>query len=228
MFPVLGDSEKIKNVAKENSKEIYQTIKSWAKRYKITLFSGSVPEYIKGEDKCYNTSYVFSSSGEELSKYRKVHLFELNDKDGKKIISEKDNYLPGRELSVLEIDGWRIALAICYDLRFPSFFEKLAAKEDIDAIVLPAAFTYKTGEAHWEILLRARAIEQQCFMLASNQYGHHNENMKSYGHSLIIDPWGEVLANSEHNLGLIEYEISKDKISEAKAKVPSRANRYFK
>ena len=99
-----------------------------------------------------------------------------------------------------EIDGWRVGLAICYDLRFPGFFEKLAMNEDLDAIFLPAAFTKKTGQAHWEVLLRSRAIEQQCFLLAPNQLGAHNDIMESYGHSLVVNPWGEVLADCRRNL----------------------------
>ena len=228
MFPVLGDSAKIKNVAKEFSDQIFETLKSWAKKYKIVLFSGSVPEYIPGEDKCYNTTYLICNDGKLLAKYRKIHLFELNDSSGKKIISEKENYLSGESLSVCEVDGWNVGLAICYDLRFPSMFEKLAQEKDLDAIIIPAAFTEKTGQAHWELLLRARAVEQQCFVIASNQVGRHSEVMESFGHSMVIEPWGEVLVNSKKQLGAHHAVIDKKRIKEAKSKVPSRMNRHFK
>ena len=227
MFPVLGDSEAIKKVAKKQGLQILKELTSWAKTYEICIFAGSIPEYVDGKDKCYNTSYVISDRGVQLAKYRKIHLFELNDSSGQKIISEKDNYLAGDEICVFEIDGWRVGLAICYDLRFPGFFEKLAMNEDLDAIFLPAAFTKKTGQAHWEVLLRSRAIEQQCFLLAPNQLGAHNDIMESYGHSLVVNPWGEVLADSGETLGLITCRISKSDIVKAKAKVPSRRNRVF-
>ena len=185
MFPVLGNSEKIREIAKAYSDDILEEIRSWAKDFNITLFAGSVPEYVSGEDKCFNTSYVISPKGEVLKKYRKIHLFELNDENGSKIISEKDNYLAGSELARFELDGWKLGLAICYDLRFPSMFEKLSEREDLDAIIIPAAFTDKTGEAHWELLLRARAVEQQCFVIATNQVGKHSDVMESLGIRLL-------------------------------------------
>ncbi len=143
-------------------------------------------------EKCFNTCVLFDPQGEQLAAYRKIHLFDI-DLPGRVTIRESDTRRGGSEPVCVETELGRIGLAVCYDLRFPELFRRLG-EAGAEIIVLPSSFTAPTGSAHWEPLIRARAIENQCYMIASNQFGASKHGFADYGHSLIADPWGEVLA----------------------------------
>ena len=179
--------------------------KEFSKINKLHLLLGSLP--ITENDKLYNRSILINPDGEILSIYDKIHMFDIILKNGESY-KESDFYTSGSELKMTTVLGQSIGHSICYDLRYPKLYRALA-KKGAGIIVIPSAFTYTTGKAHWHSLIKARAIENGVFILAPNQWGVNNENRSTYGHSLIVDPWGEILAEaddsemiitSEHNL----------------------------
>ena len=238
VFAYHGPYDKIYHEGEAETSALIQRLSDTARELGICLFAGSFGErpvagradhgQLKsslGHDRVYNTSFVFNRNGQEVAKYRKTHLFNLLDAAGQAVYCESDGFLAGDELITCSIDGFQIGMGICYDLRFPSFFEALARKAALDVIVLPSAFTLQTGMDHWELLLRARAVEQQCYVFASNQVGNHGRGRASYGHSMIVDPWGYVIANTGAVEGLAIAEISRKRIDEIRSKLPALNNR---
>src|SRR4051795_2785892 len=190
----------------------------------IDLVAGSIVERREGHEKLSNTCVHISPDGDIRAVYRKIHMFDVvvGDVEYKESASEE----PGTEIVLSELAAAEpLGLTVCYDLRFPELFRILAVK-GATVITLPAAFTKITGEAHWEILIRARAIENQVFMVAAGQTGLHPENKESYGNSMIIDPWGEVIARvSDNGPGYCVADLDFDRQQEVRDKIPSLANR---
>lgn len=182
-------------VHKDN--EHYKNIQNLAKKYEISLIGGTAATSHKNGSK--NRTYNFGPDGKNLGAYDKIHLFScdiLNSEGERKKIDEGDIYIPGSEPLLLELEDLKVGLGVCFDLRFA---EMAHAYKSAGANVLTfsSAFTVPTGKAHWEVLLRARAIENQCFVIASAQWGRNNERISTYGHSMVIDPWGKILVNAE-------------------------------
>jgi predicted amidohydrolase len=204
-----------------------QNLAAFAREHKVVLFAGSVAERPDGSagGKVYNTQFVFGREGQLLGKYRKTHLFNLKDSQGQALYCESDGYLAGSELVSLQVDGWHIGLATCYDLRFPGVFERLANNTRLDCLVIPAAFTFQTGAYHWELLLRARAVEQLCYVVAPNQVGLHSPGKQSFGHGLIVDPWGTTIADTGHLPGIAMATIHKARIMTCRGQLPALDNR---
>lgn len=167
---------------------------SLAAELQVLLCAGSLCERAPDAARGFNTSLLFDAHGQLLAQYRKVHLFDI-DIPGQVCSRESDFMQPGTQIKAVPTSLAVIGQAICYDLRFPELFRKLA-RQGMEVLLLPSAFTATTGRDHWETLVRARAIENQCFVLAANQYGAHGEKMASYGDSLIVDPWGHILARA--------------------------------
>ena len=167
-----------------------------ARKHKLWLSLGGVPESSDVAGKRHNTHLVLDDTGAVVAKYRKIHLFDLELPSGGVSLRESNVTLPGTEAPpVVETPVGRCGLAVCYDLRFPGMFSRLVHRPDgAEVLLIPAAFTVPTGEAHWETLLRARAIETQCYVAAAAQGGQHSAKRASYGHAMIIDPWGTVVA----------------------------------
>lgn len=190
----------------------------------IDLVAGSIVERRDGREKLSNTCVHLSPDGDIRAVYRKIHMFDVvvGDIEYKESASEE----PGDEIVVSELgDGEPLGLTVCYDLRFPELFRILAIK-GATVISLPAAFTKITGQAHWEILIRARAIENQVFMVAAGQVGTHPENKESYGNSMIVDPWGEILARvTDEGPGYCVADLDFNRQTEVREKLPSLANR---
>jgi predicted amidohydrolase len=188
------------------------------------LALGSMPIPLEG-GKNANRSVYFHSDGEEAAQYDKIHMFDVDLASGESW-RESNAYEPGKFV-VAEPDTplGTLGLTVCYDLRFPALFDALG-KAQCDAIAIPAAFTRPTGEAHWHVLLRARAIEAQAFVIAAAQVGKHEDGRETYGHSLVVDPWGEVLLDmGGEEPGLAFCDIDLGRIAEVRSQVPSLANR---
>jgi deaminated glutathione amidase len=170
--------------------------------------------------RCFNTSVLYGPSGDTLATYRKIHLFDV-DVPGGLTISESDSIAPGADVVVAETPLGRIGMSICYDLRFPELYRKLV-DDGAEIIAVPSAFTMTTGKDHWHVLLRARAIETQCWLLAPAQWGRHDDQGKrhSYGHSLIIDPWGAVVADKGDGVGLCLAEIDCERTAGVRRSIP--------
>src|ERR1700757_4596584 len=189
--------------------EAYEFLRGIAQTHNIHVHGGSIGELVG--DRLYNTTLVFSPAGAELARYRKIHLFDITTPDGQGY-RESATYGGGSEVVTCLVGETRVGLAICYDLRFPELFLALR-RAGADIIVLPAAFTLQTGKDHWEVLLRARAIETQCYIVAPACTGAHQEGggetRYTYGHSLIADPWGHVVAKVSDGLGWAAASIDK-------------------
>jgi len=176
-----------------------------AKKYCIHILAGSVYECSTDERKVFNTAVVINDSGDIICKYRKINLFKAVI--GGKEINENKTYLAGEEPVAFNINKFKIGLAICFDLRFPELFREYFNK-GVDIIVLPSSFTTRTGKLHWEVLLRARAIENYCYILAPNQYGFDGNSVETYGHSMIVNPLGQVIdVLPDQQDGIILHDI---------------------
>lgn len=167
--------------------------RGWARRYGLWLLAGSISEEIPGADRAYNTSVLIDPDGHDRAVYRKLHLFDVEV--GGHSYRESDGARPGDEVVVGEAAGRVVGMSVCYDLRFPELYRALVDR-GAEILVAPAAFTATTGAAHWETLIRARAIENQAFVVAPGQVGRHATGTASHGHSLIVDPWGRILAEA--------------------------------
>jgi len=202
--------------------ETVTAMADWARRHGITVVGGSITEQREGHEKLSNTSCVFDASGDLVAVYRKIHMFDVEV--GGNVYRESEAEEPGDETVLCEVEGWKIGLSVCYDLRFPELYRILAV-EGAETLTVPAAFTLYTGKDHWELLLRARAVENQCFVLAANEWGVHEGGKASYGRSTIVDPWGVVLATASDEDTVITAELDRGLLERVRRDLPSLANR---
>lgn len=170
-----------------------------------------------GDNRVYNTALLFAPQGDLLGRYRKVHLFNIYSP--KLSFRESQYIFPGKRMTLLDVKGFKTGIAICYDLRFPRLFHALASK-GADLFLLPSAFTATTGKYHWQVLLRARAIENQCYLVAANQFGKHPNGITTFGHSLIVDPWGKVMSEVSKGEGIALANIDKRLLKKIREKIP--------
>jgi deaminated glutathione amidase len=190
----------------------------------IWVHAGSFHEAGPDADHTYNTSLVFDRDGRLAATYRKIHLFDV-EIPGRVASRESARVAAGSDVVALWLDSVRVGLSICYDLRFPELYRKLAVTEAATVLIVPAAFMMHTGRDHWEVLLRARAIENQCYVVAAGQIGAHDPDRTCFGRSMIVDPWGTVITQAPDEIGVTIADIDVDRISTIRAQVPSLANR---
>lgn len=202
------------------SGELVNKLSAIAKEKNIYLIPGSIHEAIENENKMYNTSLLISPEGKILSVYRKIHLFDA-DFTGSEKYMESETFESGstEQLTVTETLFGKFGITVCYDLRFPELYRKLTLK-GAEIIFVPSAFTMHTGKDHWEILLRARAIENQVYILAPNQFGFHSKRRESYGNSMIIDPWGKVISRASDREEIIYADIDLEYVRTIRKKLP--------
>lgn len=205
---------------------IYSKLSQLAQRFGICLVAGSVPVKSNNPDKFSNTCFVFGPDGGRLAEYQKIHLFDVQVGDNTGSYRESDTAEAGNKVVVFEYQGIKVGVAICYDLRFAGLFQQLE-KAGAEVVVLPSAFTQKTGAAHWHTLIGARAIENQCYFAGCNQVGVHENGRKTYGHSLIVSPWGEVLSDASTQSGLFGADIDLDKLKQIRLAMPVASHNRF-
>jgi predicted amidohydrolase len=193
-----------------------------ARELGIDLVAGSIVERREGREKLGNTSVHVGPDGEMKAVYRKIHMFDVEV--GGQVYRESDSEDPGDEIVLSDAGGVPLGLTVCYDLRFPELYRILAI-QGARIVTLPAAFTKVTGEAHWEILIRARAIENQAFMVAADQVGKHPPDNETFGGSMIVDPWGDVLARAPDEECFVAADLDLARQDEVREKLPSLANR---
>ncbi len=208
----------------------YRMAQEFACRHGLWLHAGSMLERIAGEDRIYNTTVVFDPEGREAGRYRKIHLFDIVAPDGKAYL-ESATVAPGQDLFIYEACGFRIGAAICYDLRFSRLFDRLAENE-VDLVILPAAFTMQTGKDHWEVLCRARAIEFQVYFAACGQWGGYlaagGETRQCFGNSLVCDPWGQIIARASDGTSVVAARLDTQRIKDVRQLIPmARHRRQF-
>jgi predicted amidohydrolase len=192
-------------------------------QHALTLIAGGMPELSADPARPYNTSVVFDPGGQVVARYRKAHLFDVDLPDGKSL-RESAGTSRGDEVVVTHVAGLNVGLAICYDLRFSALFEAMA-RRGLDLVTLPAAFTETTGKDHWHVLLRARAIEWQCWVVAAAQWGSHPGGRRTYGHSLVVDPWGNVVADASNRPGIVVADIDLELSAGVRSSLPCNAHR---
>lgn len=225
-FCIMGlkDNDKVNVREKLGSGPIQEELAAIAKDSGIYLIAGTIPLEAKDPNKVLNTTLVFSPDGQRVGRYDKIHLFGFQTSTER--YQESETIEAGDQPGIVKITindtEWSFGLSICYDLRFPELYRALG---QVDCHIIPAAFTYTTGKDHWEILLRARAIENQCYVLASAQGGIHQNQRRTWGNTMLIDPWGEVLTTLPEGEGFISGVLSKDKLNEVRSKLPALAHR---
>ena len=192
-----------------------------AREHGVFVHCGSFAE--RRGDKVFNTSLVFDRTGAQIARYSKIHLFDVKLPDGL-VYQESATITAGDEVVVFECEGWTVGLAICYDLRFPQLFHALADR-GAHVIVLPAAFTVPTGISHWEPLLRARAIENGCYVAACGQWGRYARGRENYGHSMVVDPWGMVVAQCRERVDTLVAELDMAHLRSVRERMPVQRHR---
>jgi nitrilase len=223
-FPIMGrrDADKIAAREVDGNGPIQDFLAETACKHGVWVVGGSLPLVASVDDKVLNTCLVFNPQGARVARYDKIHLFGFQK--GEERYNESATIEPGRQPVTFETPFGRVGLSICYDLRFPELFRALG---EIDLLVLPAAFTEVTGRAHWEILLRARAIENQCYVLAIGQGGVHENRRETHGNSMLIDPWGEVIARRDKGEGVVIGELDHARIAEVRSSLPALTHRVL-
>jgi nitrilase len=221
-FPLIGAADEARLAVRETpgAGPIQGFLAETARRHGIWLVGGSIPLAARDPGKLLNSCLVFDDQGRQAARYDKIHLFGFTK--GAEHYDEAATIEPGERVATVDTPVGRVGLAICYDLRFPELFR---AMDMVDLFVVPAAFTDTTGRAHWEMLLRARAVENQCYLLASAQGGQHPTGRLTHGNSMIVDPWGDILARMDKGEGVIAAELDPARIAEVRTSLPALKHR---
>lgn len=223
MFALFGQSSQDKILMKEpyGTGKIQQFISNIAKKYNIWIVAGTIPIACQNSDKIRAASIVFDNLGNQVARYDKIHLFDVVLSE-KEIYKESDSTEPGEDIVTVDSPIGKLGLCVCYDLRFPPLFEMLS-KSGVEVIIAPSAFTVPTGEAHWHLLTRSRAIDAQSYLIGACQGGSHDNGRSTYGHSLIVDPWGEVISEAPlFGDNVIVSDIDLSYVKQIREKIPTR------
>ena len=221
-FPMIGATDEARLAIRERPGQgpLQSALAELALTHKLWLVGGSIPLLGSDPGRALNSTLVFDPQGRQVSRYDKMHLFGF--KAGAESYDESLSIEAGCEPVAFDTPFARIGLSICYDLRFPEYFRALG---QVDMLILPAAFTATTGEAHWEVLLRARAIENQCYVIASAQGGRHETGRKTWGHSMIVDPWGEILSVLPSGEGWVCADFNRQRLETIRHRLPALKHR---
>lgn len=232
-FSFLGRGEGDKLAMAESlrgSGPVITALRELAIKHGVYMLGGGTPEIVPGDPKrTFNTAVVINPGGHTIATYRKIHLFDVDiphpgDTPGspreRTTLRESDATAAGDELVVVDIHGARVGLSICYDLRFPELYRALVKDHGAEVMLVPAAFTAHTGAAHWHLLLRARAVENQAWVVAPAQWGRHNDKRHSYGHTLVVDPWGTVVDDREEGDGVVVATLDGATVGHRRAQMP--------
>ena len=220
---VPGGSRQLAERLGDKDAPIQRCLTRLAQRERVAIVAGGFPEQSPDPERPFNTSACFAKGGELVGVYRKIHLFDV-DLRSHGSLRESDNMTPGSEVVVARVAGFGVGLSICYDVRFPELYRRLV-DQGAEILTVPAAFTLYTGKDHWHVLLRARAIEAQCYVVAAAQWGKHPEGRATFGHALIADPWGTVIAEASDQIGFAVATVERDFLREIRGRVPSLAHR---
>lgn len=210
------------NFSETRSARFQTTLSETSAECGVVLFGGTIPLESPDAGKVMNTMLVYDRDGTQIGLYHKMHLFGFSGLGER--YAEADTISAGSDVPKLTADGVSLAAGVCYDLRFPEFFR---AQQPFDVLLLPAAFTYTTGKAHWELLLRARAVENQCYVIASAQGGEHKSGRRTFGHSMIIDPWGEILDILPEGEGIVIADLDAARLQSVRTRLPALKHRLL-
>ncbi len=221
-FPLISgdETDKVRAREKEGAGPLQDFLRETALRHKVWLVGGSIPLEASSPDKVRNSCLVFDDAGRHVARYDKIHLFGF--RRGTEQYNESRTIEAGDEVVVFDSPVGRVGLSICYDLRFPELYRAMGP---VDLLVVPAAFTHTTGQAHWELLLRARAVENLCYVLAAAQGGTHPSGRQTWGDSMAVDPWGVVLERLPKGAGVVTAEVDPARIADLRASLPALEHR---
>ncbi len=224
-FSFLGKGEGDKLAIAENldlrTGPVMTMLREVATKHGVWMIGGGTPEIVPGDPlRTFNTAVVVDPGGNLVARYRKIHLFDV-DIPGGATLKESDSTAPGEDLISLDIGGAPVGLSICYDLRFPELYRKLVKDMGSQVLLVPAAFTAHTGAAHWELLLRARAVEDQAWVVAPAQWGRHNAKRESFGHTLIADPWGTIVGERTDGDGVVIATLDGETVAKRRTQMPA-------
>ncbi|MCP1727689.1 nitrilase [Natronospira proteinivora] len=219
-FAMLGktDSERLNHAEQEGEGPLQTWLAEQARKHEMWIVGGTIP-LAASPSKVSGACLVYDHHGERQARFDKIHLFDVTLPDGREEYRESASTQPGDQVVVLDSPIGRLGLAVCYDLRFPELFREMSA-QGAEVIAVPSAFTAQTGRAHWEILLRARAVENLCYVVAGAQGGFHVEGRETWGHSMIVDPWGSILAEQGQGSGVAAADISLERLKQLRDRFP--------
>ena len=225
-FALMGHTEndKIEICEEPGTGMLQDFLSAQAKKHKIWLVGGTIPMATNDKSRIRAACLLFNDQGEQVARYDKIHLFDVQLPDRDEQYIESETIEPGEEPVVVDTPFGRLGLAICYDLRFPELFRDMLDR-GMQILAIPSAFTEITGRAHWESLLRARAIENQCYVIAAAQGGYHASGRETHGNSMVIDPWGLVLNRLSRAAGIVKADISIDRVDSIRATFPAVEHR---
>ena len=212
----------INNTTYEYNCPIISMAKLYASENNVNINIGSLLLKVKHNKKLVNRSFFINNKGTIIKRYDKIHMFDVNISK-KETHRESGIFEAGKNIALLNLDKVKIGFTICYDLRFPNLFRKLA-KRGAEIILMPAAFTVPSGRAHWEIMVRSRAIENSLFVIATNMCGTHHTNRKTYGHSILVNPWGEIVSKAKSTPKILNTKINLEEVLSARKKIPAILN----
>ncbi len=227
-FCIMGraDRDKLAVAEAPGDGPIQSMLANSAREHGVWLIGGTLPIRSDDPDRVLNSNCVYAPDGSLAARYDKIHLFKYDN--GREHYDEGAAILAGSVPTTLRAAGLRVGLSVCYDLRFPELYRALTFAKDqppCDLISVPAAFTHTTGLAHWELLLRARAVENQCYVIAAAQGGRHENGRRTFGHSMVVDPWGEVLAVVDEGEGIAHAEVDPARLESVRSQLPALAHR---
>lgn len=212
------ESQQLAYAGDNDTSPLKSALSALAAQYHVYMVAGTIP-IAAGDGRVFSRSYLFDDKGDTLGHYDKLHLFDVDVADATSQYRESDTFCPGDHISVIDTPFGKIGLAICYDLRFPDLFRAMRLA-GADIITLPSAFTKVTGAAHWQVLLQARAIETQCFILAAAQWGQHNDgNRETWGQSLVVGPWGNIIAELATGTGWVHADLDMAELHNIRGKM---------
>ncbi len=225
-FMGLAETDKLEHAESEGSGPIQDFLSRAAESHKVWMVGGTLPLKAQGS-KVRASCLVYDSAGAQIARYDKMHLFDVNVPGTNEHYLESNTIDPGECSLVIETPFGKLGIAVCYDLRFPELFREMAG-DGMEILAIPSAFTAQTGAAHWEILIRARAVENLCYTVAANQGGYHVNGRQTYGHSMIVDPWGKVLSCLPNGSGIVTAECAGAHLEKVRAAFPALNHRKLR
>jgi len=205
----MNDNERVSNAEAIGDGRVQNFLSAQAQKNNAWIVGGTIPIKSQQENKAYSSSLLYNSSGEQVARYDKIHMFDVLIEANNETYNESETTVAGEEVVVVDTPMGKLGLSVCYDLRFPELYRTMI-DQGMEICALPAAFTAFTGQSHWEPLIRARAIENQCYMIASAQGGYHVNNRQTYGHSMVVNPWGNILGNVGTGPGVVITEFDRN------------------
>ncbi|EIJ36407.1 carbon-nitrogen hydrolase family protein [Thiothrix nivea] len=225
-FAMMGvhETDRVKIAEPYGNGPIQSFISQQAKQYGVWIVAGTIPVHSDNPDRPYAASILFDDKGKAVARYDKIHLFDVMLSENQEVYTESDTTTPGREPVIVDTPFGKLGMSICYDLRFPELYRRLSAM-GAQILVIPSSFTELTGKAHWETLLRARAIENLCYVIAPGQGGYHVNGRTTYGHSMIIDYWGRIRGECDRGAGVVLAELDMDALEQTRKTFPVLSHR---